>query len=355
MGRGTNGAVGAHRVGSVPLSDADEVFETAAEILGDRLERIPDGETGERTEWIHFQLPVLAATPGLEMQELELPPEVELPPGAPRTLQGFAIGEGKGPEDISFGDLGYADAAKSSYERFAELKAGGKIPEHVRFQVSLPTALAVMGWVLPHYRAGLDPRYQEALLREVGEIAAAIPHDQLAIQFDLCMEVLMIEGWPGMPPFFEDMWEGILSRVVAHATAVPADVELGFHFCYGDYKGERQVDPRNAANFVRLAHSILERVEHPVAWFHMPVPRELAAEQWIPPLADLRLPEGTRLYLGVIYGPDRGDEAAKIVDLAAGHCAVPFGVATECGMGRRPRDWVRPVMEIQRDIAAPAA
>jgi hypothetical protein len=354
MGREHHGAIGAHLVGSVPLADADEVFTTAAEILGDRLDRIPDGETGERTEWIHFQLPVFARTKGLEMGELELPPEIELPPGAPSKLQGFQLADGVQATDLDFGSLGYAAAAKASYARFAELKREGRIPEHVRFQVSLPTTLAVMTWILPPYRAAIEPVYQAALLREIGEITDAIPHDQLAIQLDLCVEVYLIEGWPGVQAWFEDVWGGILDRVMDHAAAVPEDVHLGFHFCYGDYKGERQVDPRNAGNLVRLAHSILERVGRPVAWIHMPVPRELPAEQWLPPLAELRLPEDTRFYLGVVYGPDRGDEAAKVVALAAEHCPVPFGVATECGMGRRPRDWIRPLLEIHADIAAPA-
>jgi hypothetical protein len=349
----TQAAVGAHLVGSVPLADADEVLLTVAEVLGDRLERVPDGETGERTEWVHFQLPVLAATPGLEMAELELGPEVELPPGTPRTLQGFALADGVSPQDVSFGALGYAAAARASYARFAEHKRAGRIPAHVRFQVSLPTTLAVMAWVLPHYRAALEPRYQEALLREVAEIADAIPHDELAIQWDLCLEVLMIEGWPAAPPYFPDVWEGIVQRVAQHAAAVPPDVELGLHFCYGDYKGARQVDPRDAANLVELAHRILDRVDRPVAWLHLPVPRELPAEQWLPPLAGLRLPEETRLYLGVIYGPDRGEEAAAVVALAGEHCAVPFGIATECGMGRRTADAVRPILEIHRELAAP--
>ena len=35
-----------HLVGSVPLSDARAVFETVSAVLGRKLKRIPDGETG---------------------------------------------------------------------------------------------------------------------------------------------------------------------------------------------------------------------------------------------------------------------------------------------------------------------
>lgn len=47
--------VGAHLVGSINFDDAETTIRTAAEHLGDRLKRIPDGEVGERFHWIAFQ------------------------------------------------------------------------------------------------------------------------------------------------------------------------------------------------------------------------------------------------------------------------------------------------------------
>jgi hypothetical protein len=60
-----------HLVGSVPLANAEEVFRTVSSILGERLRRIPDGETGERTYWIAWQLPFLANNPRFEMVLLD--------------------------------------------------------------------------------------------------------------------------------------------------------------------------------------------------------------------------------------------------------------------------------------------
>src|SRR4051794_9229661 len=54
---------GALLVGSVPLANADAVFRLASSILGGHLRRIPDGETGERTYWMVFQLAVIAENP----------------------------------------------------------------------------------------------------------------------------------------------------------------------------------------------------------------------------------------------------------------------------------------------------
>ena len=46
---------GAHLVGSVPLENPEQVFRTASEALGGYLRRIPDGETGERAQWVGGQ------------------------------------------------------------------------------------------------------------------------------------------------------------------------------------------------------------------------------------------------------------------------------------------------------------
>src|SRR5207249_2931377 len=49
-----------HLVGSVPMRDAREVFETLSAALGQRLRRIPDGETGKRLDWITWLEPLFA-------------------------------------------------------------------------------------------------------------------------------------------------------------------------------------------------------------------------------------------------------------------------------------------------------
>ena len=45
-----------HLVGSVPLESSQAVFSLASSILGNHLCRVPDGETGERINWISWQI-----------------------------------------------------------------------------------------------------------------------------------------------------------------------------------------------------------------------------------------------------------------------------------------------------------
>ena len=58
-----------HLVGSVPLANAHEVFVTVSAALGPRLLRIPDGETGERIDWIAHLEPLFANHPALEKSD----------------------------------------------------------------------------------------------------------------------------------------------------------------------------------------------------------------------------------------------------------------------------------------------
>ena len=45
----------AHLIGSIGLENAETAMTKAAEILGPRCSRIPDGETGGRGYWIRWQ------------------------------------------------------------------------------------------------------------------------------------------------------------------------------------------------------------------------------------------------------------------------------------------------------------
>src|SRR5713101_5408748 len=95
-------ARGAHLVGSVPLASAEAVFTAVAAAIGDRLRRIPDGETGPRSDWIVWQLPVFTSQPGLEV----VPPG----PASWRPLPRVRVEDGTRPESVGFGPLGYAEA-----------------------------------------------------------------------------------------------------------------------------------------------------------------------------------------------------------------------------------------------------
>jgi len=172
-----------HIVGSVPLASADEVFRSVASALRTHLKRIPDGETGERHQWITWQGSVFG-----KVAALEAVGTVPIPGGIIFTK--YDVRRSNDPASVSFGPLGYAEHALRSYAQFRALKAAHAIPQSVRFQVSLPTPLAVVfAFMTPAAVRGVWPAYERRLEDEIVEIVASIPHDELAIQWDVAIEV----------------------------------------------------------------------------------------------------------------------------------------------------------------------
>ncbi|MFP5363518.1 MAG: class I SAM-dependent methyltransferase [Thermoleophilia bacterium] len=329
--------VGAHLVGSVPLGRVDEVFRRTAEALGDRLRRLPDGEPGPRSDWILWQYPVFSALPQFEVG----------PPGdgTYRTLPKLRLREGERAADIVLDNLGFADAALSSFATFAKLKRDGVIPAHVRFQVSLPTPLApVSAFIDPDHQAQVEPIYEARVLRELDEIFAAVPHDQLALQWDTRLEFAILEGVS--PAWFEGARAGVLERLLRVSRGVPDDVELGFHLCYGDdYHGHFTV-PDDTRKLVEMANSLATALSRPLNWVHLPVPAE-AEEEYFAPLQELRLHPRTELYLGVLHLQD-GKVGARRRITCASRYVEGFGVATDCGWGRGGSAAVDKLFELHR-------
>ena len=84
----------------------------------------------------------------------------------------------------------------------------------------------------------------------------------------------------------------------------------------------------------------------------MPVPIGRSDDAFHRPLRDLKLADGTELFLGVVHAKD-GVEGAKARIAAARPYAPEFGIATECGMARaRSEDTVRALLQIHADVCA---
>src|SRR5256885_3780490 len=336
-------AHGAHLVGSVPLASAETVFETVAAHLGDRVRRIPDGETGPRSDWIVWQLPVFTSQPQLEV----VPPA----PVSWRPLPLVRLADGAAAERVRFEALGYAEAALASYRVFARLKRDGRVPAACRFQVCLPTPLAPIGaFVAAEHQAALEPPYEARLLEELALVLREAPHDQLAIQWDTNFEFAMLEGV--FPVWFADVKGGILERLLRLARHVPADVELGYHFCYGDVQHRHFKEPADAGRLVEIANALAASLGRPLNWIHLPVPRDRDDDRYYAPLADLRLRAETELYLGLVHHTD-GVEGTQRRMAAARRFAGGFGVATECGWGRRPPATIPELLRIHHAVSAP--
>ncbi len=342
MNSSTDHVCGVHLVGSVPYDNSTEVFQHVVQHLGKHVKRIPDGETGIRTNWIDWQLKRLKDNPNLQLVENDSFKYTQ--------IHQLGLSPGGNSKKLELADLAYAEVALESYEIFSRLKSEGKVSPAHKFLVCLPTPLAISHiYVEPTLQEDFEPQYEEKLLQDLETIIAAIPHDELAIQWDTAVEFAVLEGV--MPSYMDDLQQGIVERLLRLAHRVPASIEMGFHLCYGDSQHKHFCEPKDTELLVSVSNDIVAGLSRSLNWIHMPVPRDRSDEDYFKPLVRLNLPGETELYLGLVHYTD-GEEGARRRIESAKKYASRFGVATECGFGRRPRETLAELMDIHTAVSA---
>ncbi len=338
-----------HLVGSVPLGSAGEVFETVSAALGPRIKRLPDGETGPRGDWITWLEPVFAAHPAFQKSG-----EFFRVHASGTGRERYALKPGRGAADIRFDNLFYADIAKQSYGDFKQLKEAGKIPTGTKFQVDLVPAHSVIWLFLAEsLHAPIDPIYNDALKREIDKIAAAIPHDALAIQFDVASAVFArlerneASSYGRTKAEIQEKFSRIVADLGNH---VPRDVDLLYHLCYGDSNHKHVVEPTDMSDMVEFANRLAREIKRPIQLIHMPVPRNRSDDAYFAPLRRLALPPETKLCLGLVHYTD-GVEGSQQRLATAKKYVENFSVATECGFGRRDPRTIPELLRIHAAIA----
>jgi methionine synthase II (cobalamin-independent) len=136
---------------------------------------------------------------------------------------------------------------------------------------------------------------------------------------------------------------------VLPASSTPADVQLGYHLCYGDVEEAHFVQPTDAGKLADVAKGILAASPRPVDWIHLPVPIERTDAEYFAPLADVEW-GSTTVYLGLVHHEDGVGGALTRAD-AARTAVAEFGIATECGFGRGPRERTVPLLDLHAEIA----
>jgi hypothetical protein len=338
-----------HLVGSIGLGTVEDVFRTIGSQVGQYVRRVPDGEVGGRKLWISWQYLVLRASTFLRPD----------PSGAVRPTNRFpllTLAEAVKPDEVRFGELGYAREARASYLDFVAARDRGELPRGVRFQVSLPTPFAVVssvvvGDALP----AVEGAYERAMVAEVGALCRHIPHHDLCLQWDLCNEMIIWDGQQTEAvPQANEPREALLTRMQRLCAGIPDAVEVGLHLCYGDFAGRHFVEPTDATKMVEFANALASTIPRKLAYIHMPVPVDRSDDTFHRPLQELRLGPGTELFLGVVHARD-GVDGARARIAAARRYAPHFGIATECGMARaRSEDTVRGLLKLHAEICAGA-
>lgn len=337
-------------VGSVPMKDTRTVFETVSAVLGPRLKRIPDGETGERLNWVFWQEALFARHPAFERSDKDF--QLHATSGKSHR---YRLKPGLSARDVSFDNIFYADVAIGSYRTFKALKGEGKIPPDTRFQVDLVPAHSVI-WLFvdEDLHEAIDPIYNAAVKREIDKLAAVIPHDELAIQLDVASAVFArlergdVSSYGATKDEMFDTFSRILLDLGNH---VPADIELLYHFCYGDAGHRHVVEPTDMGDMVELANRLSAGATRSIELVHMPVPRDRSDDAYFEPLRRLRLRPETELCLGLVHYTD-GLAGTRKRLATAEKFVRDFSIGTECGFGRRDPSTIPELLRIHAEAAA---
>jgi hypothetical protein len=331
-------------VGSLPADSTEAALRAASDLFGDLVFALPDGETGPRAAWVGYERERLVRpNPGVDTVQ-----ETASPTGLPRHAYETPVFRIKpGVTELHWDSWPRIDDAIESYQVFQRLRADGAVPSGLRFQVGLPFPSSALNGFKADFGADYpvaEKAFEDLVARELRRLVAAIPPEDLALQWDVCYEVLDIEGvlaWtaPGA-------WERFTGPVGRLTRLVPGEVLVGYHLCYGTFPEWPMYEARDMGLLVQMANYAVANSGRAVDWLHLAGPRYLRSEddRFFAPLEDLR-PGDARVFLGIILPIDGVPGLKRRKATAARHLA-DFGVAMYCGFGRQPG---KDGMETMRD------
>ncbi|NDK90004.1 hypothetical protein GYA93_10480 [Gordonia desulfuricans] len=336
---------GFYLTGSINVPDVDAAFDLVGTHLQPGVRRIPDGEPGDRANWVLTQADHFLANPTLDVVD----GRAQVRPGTPAALR---------PVD-------YHTTAADSYRSFLRARDAGRLAAESRFLVSIPTPFnAVNSFVTFDSQVEVAAAYEDALAESIAALHDVIPASDLAVQWDLPTELATIEGWFPNPYAGQ---EAIFTATARVADWVDEAAELTFHLCYGDSKfgaspfmgnppdaaaaarGGRHILPRDASAIVTLANGLSRHVTRRIDAIHAATVASWTRRAHWQPLGDLALEDTTEFYLGLVHAEDGADGATRRARIAA-EFLPHFGYGTECGLGRHSVAQLSAVVRAWQDL-----
>ena len=117
-----------------------------------------------------------------------------------------------------------------------------------------------------------------------------------------------------------------------------------------DERLNRPHDRQAFADNIMRFRGICATATRPIQWMHLAVPRDRDDDAYFVPLANLDIPSETELLLGLVHHTDGVDGTQRRV-AAAKKVVSEFGIATECGFGRRDPDTIPRLLDIHAQVA----
>jgi len=328
----------AHLVGSLAASDGRQAMELSLEVLGDQLDGLPDGETGERSRWIIHLLEALRNHPDLAVKK-------DGDWSSYRQCLIFKLKPGHRLRSQTL-RFGYADAFSESWPVFEELRSRAGRP-HLAFQQGVPgdldLAISVFG------RRGFVHRrpFTEATLREIRAIHQ-LAHGDVVFQIEVPFALVFVAKKRRLQP----VMAGFMARGIAKlGRRSPPGTRFGIHLCLGDMNHKALLRMQDAQPLVLLANAIVRHWPTSASLEYIHAPFAAAAvppstdERWYAPLQHLSLPTSIRFIAGFAHEDQSLEEQRRILDMIERHFRRNVDISTSCGLGRRSPEDARAAME----------
>ncbi len=337
----------AHLVGSIPGDDAGDAMSLALRNLGPQLRWLPDGETGDRHNWIIHIIEGLRSHPDLELKKDGDWSDYDKTPV-------FRVRRGHRLRATSL-DFGHVTAFEESWPIFSRLRDQQGTPA-LAFQSGVPGDLDMALFTLGPLGAFRHRAvFRQATVGEMREIFRRGGKD-VVFQIEVPAELVFVARMPGP---LQRVMASFLARGVARlAREAPDGARFGIHLCLGDMNHRALGNMTDATPAVLLANAIvkawpagrhLEYVHAPFAAAQA-VPRTDPA--WYAPLRRLKLPRATRFVAGFVHEDQDLEEQRQLRGLIERNAGREVDVSTSCGLGRRTRPAAEAALERTAALSA---
>jgi hypothetical protein len=199
------------------------------------------------------------------------------------------------------------------------------------------------------------PAYEQALFADLDALLGRLPHERIAVQWDIAVEMGALEGAMGVSMPIEQIAPGIVRCL----ERVPDDVPAGLHLCYGDYGHQHFKQPESLRMQVDLVNAIVAAAGRPLNWASFTVPQDRDDSAYFEPLSGLRTGPDTELNFALVpyhpadQAPGTTERQVERIDAALAASAGgsrEWGICTECGMGRVDAADVPALLDLHSEI-----
>lgn len=324
-----------HCVGSYPAESVDAAMTTMATAASTLLQQLPDGEVGERGNFIAHIVERFRDRTDVELaadgdwSSYQSRPMFRMKPG--HRLAGDSI------------ELGIAEHAQTSYDAFRRIRAQHAMDD-VSFQVGIPGdfELAMFTFV-PTRALSVRRAFREALTREVHAIAQWAGQD-VVYQLEVPMVLMAVASAPR--PLQNCVARMMLSGVRALAASAPAGTRFGVHLCLGDLNHTAAKHLRDTAPLAAACRALQQMWPEgrSLEYVHLP----LAAGEHPPslqprfyrPLASLAetIPPDVAIIAGLAHERQDLADQETVLRLVESTLRRTVSISHACGLGRRDPD-----------------